>query len=548
MQLRAHAQGVHNGSMRMHRACLRPVVSTHRARLPPPKSGIVGIVKLGGPANVELYEALLMLQHRGQDNAGMVTTNWSQECGYKEHKGHGMVKDVFDSKEQMALLEGSSGIAIVATCKPDENANASVQPLFVNSPLGMYMVHNGRVTNQEELEESVLGGTDAFIARHLFTNSDTEVLLNVLADELHRARMRGYNTTGCDVNSKASQYEFLFEAGQFVMNEVRGAYSVLTLMSGLGLVAFRDRHGIRPLVIGSRPGPNDVGLEYCIASEDCAFGPIGFKRVRDVAPGEMVVVTPEGQLVSRQLVPGHLTPCIFEYIYKARPDSVLNNIHVYAFQLGLGRSMCDRIRAAGWELDLICPVPDGSRPAAIQMASDLKLPYREGLVKNRYVNRTDRNIGKQSRMNATRRKLNAMPAVFAGKSVLLVDDSIVRGDTLTQLVSMIRQCGAKKVYIVSTSPAVKYPNLYGITMSYQRCSFVANGRTNDEVCFQLGADGLLCQELGDLIAAGKRLNPSIERFDASCFDGDYVTGDIDEAYLAKLESLPKSYNVFESLS
>ncbi|KAG2423720.1 hypothetical protein HXX76_015110 [Chlamydomonas incerta] len=495
-------------------------------RVTPRMCGIIGIFKYEGNANVELYEGLLMLQHRGQDSAGMVTTDWQR---FKEYKENGLVKDVFGKQELMDTMKGHCGIAHVRYPTAGSSSAQEAQPFFVNSPLGIYLIHNGNLTNTEELRD-LLNSSRSFFNRHLRTESDSEVLLNILADEVHRAHQRCLQTTGCDPNK--NKINFLFEAGEMTMRLLKGAYSCLALVKGVGLVAFRDPHGIRPLVLGKRAGA--LGDEWCIASEDCAFGPIGFERVRDVQPGEMVIITEDGKLQSRQCAQGTPVPCIFEYIYLARPDSVLNGIPVYNFQLKLGTALANRIRAKEWDVDIVCPVPDGSRPAAIQIAAELGLPYREGLVKNRYVGRTFIMPDQRLREMSVRRKLNAMPAVFEGKSVLLIDDSIVRGTTMTQIVDMVRRAGARKVYLASASPPVVYPNVYGVDMP-SRKEFVANGLTIDQVCTLLKADGLIYQEVDDLMTAGRELNPDIKDFDASCFTGTYVTGDIDEAYLQKLE-------------
>jgi amidophosphoribosyltransferase len=489
--------------------------------------GIVGVYKTEGDANVEVYEALLMLQHRGQDSAGIVTTDWAK---FYEHKANGLVKDVFDNSIVMDKLQGSVGIGHVRYPTAGSSSAQEAQPFFVNSPLGIYLIHNGNLTNTDQLRQLLISST-SFFNRHLRTTSDSEVLLNVLADEIHRAHQRCLNDTSCDPNRK--KMDMVFEAGENTMALLQGAYSCICLVKGVGLVAFRDPHGIRPLVLGRRDGPR--GEEWCVASEDCAFGPIGFTRVRDVQPGEMIVITEEGKLVTRECAPAKsTTPCIFEYIYLARPDSVLNNIPVYSFQLGLGTRLAKRIKQMPWDIDLVCPVPDGSRPAAIQISSELKLPYREGLVKNRYVGRTFIMPDQRLREMSVRRKLNAMPAVLAGKNVLLVDDSIVRGTTMNQIVDMVRKAGAAKVYLASSAPPVRYPNVYGVDMP-SRQEFVAHGLTEDEICTTLGADGLVYQTVEDLIGVGKELNPTIQNFDDSCFTGKYVTGDINEAYLRNLE-------------
>ncbi|KAK9814073.1 hypothetical protein WJX72_000317 [[Myrmecia] bisecta] len=498
---------------------------------PPPRRevrmcGIIGIYKHQGDANVELYEGLLMLQHRGQDSAGMVTTDWET---FREHKANGLVKDVWSDERSMGNLHGRCGIGHVRYPTAGSSSAQEAQPFFVNSPMGIYLIHNGNLTNTEELRQT-LNGSQSFFHRHMKTDSDSEVLLNVLADEIHRAHQRCITESRCDPNQK--KMDFVFEAGRATMAAVKGAYSCIMLVKGVGLVAFRDPFGIRPLVLGRRQSRH--GDEWCVASEDCAFGPIGFERVRDVQPGEMIVVTPEGKLVSHQCASGQTCPCIFEYIYLARPDSVLNNISVYNFQLGLGTHLAQRIKEMKWDIDCVVPVPDGSRPAAIQISAELRLPYREGLVKNRYVGRTFIMPDQRTRELSVRRKLNAMPAVFAGKNVLLVDDSIVRGTTMSQIVDMVRKAGAKKVYLASASPPVRYPNVYGVDMPTRK-EFVAYDLSEEQIRKVLGADGLVYQAIEDLMAVGKELNPSIREFEASCFTGKYVTGDINKEYLQALE-------------
>lgn len=489
--------------------------------------GILGIFKYEGPVNVELYEGLLMLQHRGQDSAGMVTTDWVK---FKEHKANGLVPDVFNNQATLDKLTGHCGIGHVRYPTAGSASAQEAQPFFVNSPLGIYMIHNGNLTNTEHLR-SLLNSSNSFFNRHMRTDSDSEVLLNVFADEIHRAHQKCVQSDP-NIDPNTRKQEFVFEAGEALMRMVNGAYSCICLVKGVGLVAFRDPHGIRPLVLGRRSSPR--GDEWVVASEDCAFGPLGMDRVRDVAPGEMVIITPEGKLVTRQCAHGDLNPCIFEYIYLARPDSVLNDISVYNFQLGLGKRLAKKIRERGWDIDVVVPVPDGSRPAAIEVSSELGLPYREGLVKNRYVGRTFIMPNQRLREVSVRRKLNAMPAVFSGRSVLLIDDSIVRGTTMSQIVNMVRRAGATKVYLASASPPVKYPNVYGVDMP-NRMEFVANGLDEEEVREVLGADGLVYQSVEDLLSVGRELNPSVRQFDAACFDGHYVTGDVTSDYLALLE-------------
>lgn len=474
-----------------------------------------------------------MLQHRGQDSAGMVTTDWER---FVERKDNGLVSNVFESKSAMDGLKGSAGIGHVRYPTAGTSSAAEAQPFFVNSPLGMYLIHNGNLTNVAELRER-LQGQDSFFNRHLRTESDSEVLLNVWADAVHRAQKECLERLECRTSlsdpfsAKATVRELVLDAGVDLMQQLQGAYACIALVKDVGMVAFRDPNGIRPLVLGERQGPNGEA-EYAFASEDCAFGPIGFRRVRDVRPGEMIIVTPEGELVSRQCHEGQCHPCIFEYIYLSRPDSVLNDISVYDFQIQLGRKLAERIREKDWEYDMVVPVPDGSRPAAIEMSAALGVPYREGLVKNRYVGRTFIMPDQVQRELSVRRKLNAMSTVFEGKRVVLVDDSIVRGTTMSQIVSMVRNAGAAKVYLASAAPAVRYPNVHGVDMP-SRKEFVADGRTTEEVCEALGADGLLYQTVDDLIATGKALNPSIEKFDDSCFTGEYVSG-VENEYIEGL--------------
>ncbi|KAL6773676.1 hypothetical protein ACKKBG_A22070 [Auxenochlorella protothecoides x Auxenochlorella symbiontica] len=511
---------------------VRQFQSAHRPRTRAPRDvtracGIIGVSTQESDANLEIYEGLLMLQHRGQDSAGIVTTDRTR---FHEHKGNGLVKDVFDSQDVLGKLTGSTGLGHVRYPTAGSSSVQEAQPFFVNSPLGIYLIHNGNLTNTDALR-TLLNSSTSFFNRCMRTSSDSEVLLNVLADEIHRAHQRCLLEDACDPNRK--KLDLVAEAVAATMKLIQGAYSCIALINGVGLLAFRDPHGIRPLVLGRRVGRR--GEEWCVASEDCAFGPIGYERVRDVAPGEMILIDDGGNLVSRQctpLVPA--TPCIFEYIYLARPDSVLNGISVYNFQLGLGTRLAASIRARGWDIDLVCPVPDGSRPAAIQISAELGLPYREGLVKNRYVGRTFIMPSQRLREVSVRRKLNAMPAVFQGKSVLLVDDSIVRGTTMRQIVDMVRRAGAARVYLASASPPVRYPNVYGVDMP-NRGEFVAHTLSEEQVCGVLAADGLVYQSVEDLVGVGRELNPAIQAFDDSCFTGRYVTGDINETYMRNLE-------------
>ncbi|KAK9789949.1 hypothetical protein WJX73_008712 [Symbiochloris irregularis] len=499
-----------------------------RQRLLTQDCGILGIFKHQGDASAEIYEGLLMLQHRGQDSAGMVTTDGER---FREHKDNGLVREVFQKQRTLSNLAGSSGIGHVRYPTAGSLTAQEAQPFFVNSPLGIYLIHNGNLTNPEPLRAR-LSSSQSYFSRHLRTESDSEVLLNIWADEIHRAHQRYQSSGGTDPGAKKA--DFVLEAGEAMMKLLEGAYSCISLVKDVGLVAFRDPHGIRPLVLGKRHSRH--GDEWCVASEDCAFGPIGFERVRDVQPGEMIIIDKNGQLTSRQCARGGwVCPCIFEYIYLARPDSVLNNISVYNFQLGLGTRLARRILDTQWKIDCVVPVPDGSRPAAIQISAVLGLPYREGLVKNRYVGRTFIMPDQRIRELSVRRKLNAMPTVFAGKNVLLVDDSIVRGTTMRQIVGMVRKAGAKKVYLASASPPVRWPNVYGVDMPTRK-EFVACDLDENQICQVLGADGLLYQTLEDLLSVGQELNPAVRNFEASCFTGKYITAGVDSDYLAGLEN------------
>lgn len=509
-------------ALRRQSSAPRPAARAAAGGTPARACGIIGVYTRKNRVATELYEGLLMLQHRGQDSAGIVAYDGES---FRERKSSGLVKDVF-SKKEMDFLDGNVGIGHVRYPTAGGLSSADAQPFFVNSPLGIYLIHNGNLTNTDELRVSLHTQDDLSYFRHLRTASDSEVLLNIFADEIHRAHK---------MDPTAPARELVFSGVRATMNQVRGAYSIITLVDRVGMFAFRDPNGIRPLVLGHRKS-EDGEDEWAFASEDCAFGPIGFTRVRDIQPGEAVLVTLDGKLITQQVHTGELHPCIFEYIYLARPDSTLNGVPVYDFQLACGRRLAKRIQEErDWNIDTVVPVPDGSRPAAIEIAAAMNKPYREGLVKNRYVGRTFIMPNQRLREMSVRRKLNAMSAVFRGRDVLLVDDSIVRGTTMRQIVEMVRRAGARKVYLASASPPVRYPNVYGVDMP-NRKEFVANGLTEEQICQELGADGLIYQSLEDLVQSGHELNPHIKTFDTSCFDCSYVTGDVDDAYLENLES------------
>lgn len=486
----------------------------------------------------QLYEALMMLQHRGQDTAGMAILGLDDNGmrqRVKTRKKNGLVREVFP-KEELTKLTGNLGIGHVRYPTAGSNRAEEAQPFFVNSPLGIWLIHNGNLTNTENLRESLYRNTESSYNRFLRTESDSEVLLNVLADEIHRTHRKKPN---------AKNNDLLFEGASGAMKKLKGAYSVIALVAGVGLFAMRDPNGIRPLSLGKRDSPN--GDEWMVSSETSSFGPLGYTPVRDVRPGEAVLINEFGNLVTEmvsQQTP-QLSPCLFEYIYLARPDSVMNGINVYEMQLELGRRLAKRIEQSKQDIDVVVPVPDGSRPAAIEIANYLKLPYREGLVKNRYVGRTFIMPDQRMREFSVRRKLNAMPSVFKGQNVLLIDDSIVRGTTMRQIVTMVRQAGAKKVYLASASPPVRHPNVYGVDIPSQ-VELVAYNRSINEICEHLNADWLIYQTIEDLIEAGKKLNSDIPRFDASCFDGDYVTEDVDALYLENLFNSGRGKGKFEA--
>jgi amidophosphoribosyltransferase len=478
--------------------------------------GIVGVVGRG-PVNQLLYDSLLLLQHRGQDAAGIATEQGNQ---FNMYKAHGLVRDVFRTRN-MRALPGTSGVAQVRY--PTAGSSASeeeAQPFYVNAPFGIMMTHNGNLTNWRELRESLF----RVDRRHINTNSDSEVLLNVLAHELQSA-----------ANGVSLDEDAIFRAVTSVHRRVRGAYAVVAQIAGYGLLAFRDPFGIRPLCIGRHEG--DQGVEWMVASESVALDGSGFSFVRDVAPGEAVFIDLDGRLVSRHCAENaQLVPCIFEYVYFARPDSLMDGVSVYDARLRMGEYLADKV-ARGMRLgdiDVVMPIPDSSRPAAMQLAARLNLDYREGLIKNRYVGRTFIMPGQAVRKKSVRQKLNAIGREFKGKNVLLVDDSIVRGTTSREIVDMARAAGANKVFFASAAPPVRFPNVYGIDMPTQR-ELIATDRTDEEIARTIGADALIYQDLNDMQQSVRDLNPAMSRFEASCFDGQYITGDITPEYLERLD-------------
>lgn len=476
--------------------------------------GIVGIVGHSA-VNQQIYDALTVLQHRGQDAAGIMTCH---EGELFLRKQTGLVRDVFQHRHMLAL-KGNLGIGHVRYPTAGCDTSSEAQPFFVNSPYGICLGHNGNLTNATELAE-VLTREDR---RHLNTSSDSEVLLNVLASELSHAG-----------KPRASAAD-IFSALTSVYRRCRGGFAVVAMIVGHGLVGFRDPHGIRPLVLGRRDSAQ--GPEYMLASESVALDMLGFARVRDVGAGEAVFIDEQGRFHSQQCVPAASnTPCIFEYVYFARPDSIIDNISVHKARLRMGDLLAEKIRRI-WpdhDIDVVIPIPDTSRTAAVQVAQLLGIKYREGFVKNRYIGRTFIMPGHEQRAKSVRSKLNVIDLEFRGKNVLLIDDSIVRGTTSAQIIDLAREAGARRVYFASAAPPVRYPNVYGIDMP-AASELVADGRTEEEVGKLIGADRLIYQDIEDLVRACQHHDSQIHEFDTSCFSGKYVTGDITPAYLARLQ-------------
>jgi len=477
--------------------------------------GIVGVVA-HTPVNQLLYDGLLLLQHRGQDAAGIVT---GEGAMFHMHKGSGYVRDVFRTRNMRDLV-GTLGIG---HCRyPTAGSAASdleSQPFYVNSPFGITLAHNGNLTNSDALKKELF----QLDFRHVNTNSDSEVLLNVLALELERA-----------AHHARLDADAIFTAVAGVHRRCRGAYAIVAMIAGYGLVAFRDPFGIRPLIVGVNESMG--GTEYLVASESVALEALGFSVLRDVAPGEAIFVDQTGAFHARQCA-AHpvLAPCIFEFVYLARPDSVIDGTSVYESRLNMGEQLARKIRGMpeANDIDVVIPIPDSSRPSALQLANSLGLTYREGFVKNRYIGRTFIMPGQAMRRKSVRQKLNPIGMEFKDKVVLLVDDSIVRGTTSHEIVQMARDAGARKVYFASASPPVRYPNVYGIDMPNQS-ELVATGRSEAEVAQTIGADLLIYQDLDALKTAVRAANPRLRQFEASCFDGHYITGDVTADYLSQL--------------
>jgi len=477
--------------------------------------GIVGVVSQG-PVNQLIYDALLLLQHRGQDAAGIATNHGNT---FSMHKANGLVRDVFRTRN-MRSLPGNAGIGQVRYPTAGSSSEEEAQPFYVNAPFGIILAHNGNLTNWEQLKNELFRND----RRHINTDSDSEVLLNVLAHEIQLA------TTGYSLDPSA-----LFKAVSALHRRVRGSYAVVAQIAGYGLLAFRDPFGIRPLCIGFNETPQ--GPEYMLASESVALEGLGFRFLRDVAPGEAIFIDLDGRLYNQQCAENPvLTPCAFEFVYLARPDSIIDGASVYATRLKMGEHLAEKIarQFPAGDIDVVMPIPDSARPAAMELALKLNIEYREGFIKNRYIGRTFIMPGQALRKKSVRQKLNAIGSEFKGKSVLLVDDSIVRGTTSREIVQMARDSGAKRVIFASAAPPVKYPNVYGIDMP-TRNELIAYGRSEEEVCREITADALVYQDVDALKRSISEVNPLLKTFEASCFDGVYVTGDISREYLDRIE-------------
>lgn len=477
--------------------------------------GVVGIVGKRN-VNTQIYDALTMLQHRGQDAAGIMTC---YEGRLAQHKANGLVSDVFRTRHMQRLI-GNYGIGHVRYPTAGSSGPAQAQPFYVNSPYGLALAHNGNLTNTEEVAKQL----DQSDLRHVNTDSDSELLLNVFAHELQLQ------------NKSVLEPADIFTAIKALHKRVEGGYACVALIANYGVVAFRDPHGIRPIVFGSRKVAD--GIEYMVASESVSLDVAGFSIERDVAPGEALYISKEGEIHSEICADNaSLAPCIFEHVYFARPDSIIDGVSVYKSRLRQGEKLAEKIlrEMPDHDIDVVIPIPDSSRVAGQALAHTLDVKFREGLVKNRYIGRTFIMPGQQQRKKSVRQKLNTIELEFKGKNVLLVDDSIVRGTTCKQIIQMARDAGAAKVYFVSAAPAVKFPNVYGIDMP-SVSELIAHGRTSEEVCKEIGADWLLYQDLEDLIAASGEGNPDIKEFECSVFTGKYLAGSVDQAYLDRIDA------------
>ena len=481
--------------------------------------GIVGILSTTGKDRaVYIYDALNIIQHRGQDAAGITTC---ENGKFFMRKANGLVRNIFRTKH-IAQLKGSMGIGHIRYPTAGSSSVSEAQPFYVNSPHGIALAHNGNLTNTAQLTKELFSQDK----RHINTNSDSEVLLNIFASELSKEE------------SKDISKDNIFNAIERVNTRIKGAYANIGMIAGFGIFGFRDPLGIRPLILGKRI--RSLGcVEYMMASESVALTALGYKIERDVAPGEAIIITENGEIFSKICAKNtSYNPCIFEFVYFARPDSIIDNISVYKTRLRMGVALAKSIKKT-WineKIDVVMPIPDTSRTSALELANELGIKYREGLIKNRYIARTFIMPGQKQRKKSVKQKLSAIELEFKGKNVLLVDDSIVRGTTSEQIITMCREAGAARVLFASAAPAVRYPNVYGIDMASNK-EFIAHNRTTSEVCEKIGADKLIYQELNDLIECVKVGNPAIYNFDCSCFDGKYITGEISNEYLHNLESI-----------
>ncbi len=483
--------------------------------------GIMGVMSQTA-VNQLIYDGLLLLQHRGQDAAGIVTMQGDK---YFMHKARGMVRDVFRTRN-MRALGGNMGLGQVRyPTAGNAYSEEEAQPFYVNAPYGIVLVHNGNLTTAAALKRELFD----IDRRHLNTESDTEVLINILAHELEGVAR--------DVRLTP---DLVFKAVSGVHKRIKGSYAVVVLIAGHGLLAFRDPYGIRPLVYGVADTPE--GQDVMVASESVALDGSGYKVVRDVAPGEALFIDLKGRVHAQACAERTvLNPCIFEYVYLARPDSVIDGVSVYQARVNMGQSLAQRVISVmpPSDIDVVIPIPESSRPSAMQLSVELGRPYREGFVKNRYVGRTFIMPGQGMRKKSVRQKLNAITSEFKGRNVLLVDDSIVRGTTSKEIVQMAREAGARKVYMASAAPPVRFPNVYGIDMP-TREELIAHDRTVEEIRAFIGADALIYQDVEAMKRVVGQLNPKIASFEASCFDGHYITGDVSVGDFAAMAAQRKS--------
>lgn len=477
--------------------------------------GIVGIVAKSF-VNQTIFDALTVLQHRGQDAAGMVTCEGDR---FFLRKDNGLVNEVFRTRH-MKKMSGNMGIGHVRYPTAGSNSSAEAQPFYVNSPYGIALAHNGNLTNADKLADEIFRSD----LRHINTTSDSEVLLNIFAHELQQ------------IGKLQPTADDIFKAVEKVHARCQGGYAVVAMITGYGIVAFRDPCGIRPLVYGQRT--NSQGDEFMIASESVALDTSGYKLVRDLAPGEAIFINTQGEVSTRQCATvSKVAPCLFEFVYLARPDSIIDGVSVHHSRMEMGVKLAEKVmrERPDHDIDVVIPIPDTSRTAALEMANTLGVKFREGFIKNRYIGRTFIMPGQTLRKKSVRQKLNPIMAEFRDKVVMLVDDSIVRGTTSKQIVQMARDAGARKVYFASAAPEVRFPNVYGIDMP-SASELIAHGRTADEVGEYIGSDWMLYQELDDLKASVTCFNPDIKEFDTCVFDGCYVTGTVDEDYLARIDA------------